>query len=81
VPKPKGVTGPSARTKVFSVESAYGGVALVRASSAAALKETLDDAKRNGVFALLERIDGEDILLRPEHVFLVGEPMASTVQT
>jgi hypothetical protein len=63
------------RDKVYSVETQYGPHALVRAKSPEAIAETLLLAKEAGGFAVLERLDGEPILIEPTAVWLIAEPM------
>jgi hypothetical protein len=58
----------------YSIESAYGGRALVRADDIEEVKAALALARRAGTGASLTRIDGEPIVVYPEFVFLIGEP-------
>jgi hypothetical protein len=59
---------------VYSVESAFGGRALVKAADIETVKSALDTARLSGTGATLVRADGEPIIVYPEFVFLIGEP-------
>jgi hypothetical protein len=59
---------------IFSVESPYGGRALVRADDIEEVKDALDAARSAGRGATLVRNDGEPVVVYPEFVFLIGEP-------
>lgn len=72
----KVATGPSGITKlkVFSVETATGASAYVRAASVGDVLETITDALAAGHdFVTLVRMDGEPVVIRPSDVWLVGQ--------
>lgn len=63
------------RKRIFSVESAFGGRALVTALKIEEVKDALDMARLSGTGATLTRADGEPVVVYPEFVFLIGEPV------
>jgi hypothetical protein len=56
--------------KVYSIETYNGHSALARAKS---MDEILDALRAGTDFVLFTRVDGEPLVIAPQHVFLVGE--------
>jgi hypothetical protein len=70
--QPRGRTKPPVDA-IFALDTAQGYSGFVRAKSATEIAETLFEAKKAGGFAVFTRSDGEELIIDPTQVYLVGK--------